>query len=291
MHVEIPKNYPVRAEPYRRFLQYAEGDQKTLDVEEFADLVFQNRPAWLVDVIKNLAPSSSASADDLRKELQKFLNNLKIQSRSPRTTKVGDVSVEVGGARGAKEIANSDTNNDNQRTDKHTNPLDLIQNPKGVKRAKMSINLEQAPEIIPLRTAELVEEKGISGKAAMYVQERNQLFVNMMYPSVDEATKHLEDRYASHHDIELVQKFSKEWAERLIMSRVGYTVVYGQAKQLSKTWSPDDVRKAFEPECLSMAADAWRDAASGVYQSMSRKLGTAISKDTEESEALDRKVA
>lgn len=291
IHIEISDNYPVRGEPYRRFLQYAEGDQRTLEVEEFSDLVFENRPEWLIEVIKDLAPNSSASANDLRKELQKFLNNLKVRSASARITKSGDVSVESGGTRGAVETKDGKANGDNKNDNGKVDPMELLQNPKGAKRAKMAMNLEQAPEIIPLRAAELVEEKGIQGKAALYIQERNQLFVNMMYTSVDETAQHLENRYASHNDRELVQTFSKEWAEKLLMSRVGYAVVYGQAKHLSKAWSPDDVKKALEPECLSLAADAWRDAVSGVYQSMSRRLGATTSKTDDDSEYTERQVA
>jgi len=239
IHIEISDNYPVRGEPYRRFLQYAEGDQRTLEVEEFSDLV----------------------------------------------------SVESGGTRGAVETKDGKANGDNKNDNGKVDPMELLQNPKGAKRAKMAMNLEQAPEIIPLRAAELVEEKGIQGKAALYIQERNQLFVNMMYTSVDETAQHLENRYASHNDRELVQTFSKEWAEKLLMSRVGYAVVYGQAKHLSKAWSPDDVKKALEPECLSLAADAWRDAVSGVYQSMSRRLGATTSKTDDDSEYTERQVA
>jgi hypothetical protein len=43
-------------------------------------------------------------------------------------------------------------------------------------------NLERAPEIIDLTTDEEIDEKGLKGRAARYVMEAGQLFVNMEYP-------------------------------------------------------------------------------------------------------------
>ena len=36
------------------------------------------------------------------------------------------------------------------------------------------------------------------------------------------------------------------------MRRVGYAVVYSQEKQLLRKWITDDVKKALEPESLSL---------------------------------------
>jgi hypothetical protein len=80
----------------------------------------------------------------------------------------------------------------------------------------------------------------------------------------------------------MVRELARQWAERLIMGRVGYAVVYAQAKQLIREWTSDDVKKALEPESLSLAADGWRDAVSSAYQSMSRRLGISTAKAKEE---------
>jgi hypothetical protein len=163
-----------------------------------------------------------------------------------------------------------------------TTPTDLIFNPTGAKRATISKNMEQAPEIIALRDEEQIAEKEITGKAARYFRETNQLFINLTYSAVASAQDHLERRYATHEDPELVREFSRQWAERIIMGRVGYAVVYAQAKQLVREWTSDDVKKALEPESLSLAADGWRDAISSAYQSMSRRLGTSMARAKED---------
>ena len=55
-----------------------------------------------------------------------------------------------------------------------------------------------------------------------------------------------------------------------------------QAKQLIREWTSEDVKKALEPESLSLAADGWRDAVSTAYRSISAHLGAA--KGPEDSE-------
>ena len=43
-----------------------------------------------------------------------------------------------------------------------------------------------------------------------------------------------------------------------MMGRVGYAVVYAQAKQLLKEWTSDDVKKALEPESLSLERSQYK---------------------------------
>jgi hypothetical protein len=144
--------------------------------------------------------------------------------------------------------------------------------------------MEQAPEIIPLYDDEEIDDKEITGKAARYVRETNQLFINLHYSAVNAAQDHLERRYATYNDPEIVRELARQWAERLVMSRIGRAVVYAQAKQLIRAWTPDDVKKALEPESLSVSADGWRDAAISAYHSMNRRLRISTTRANEELE-------
>jgi hypothetical protein len=280
IHVELPDNFPVRHEPYRRFVQLSGSDQRQIMVDDFAEVVFRHRPDWLIEIINALAPKASGSTDDLRKELQELLNELRVTTQSPRVAADGVSLVDEGGARGATP-GNSDGLGRGGRSGDRSSvtPTDLIFNPAGAKRANISKNLEQAPEIIPLHNEDDASEKGIAGKAARYIRETNQLFVNLTYSGVRAAQDHLQLRYATYDDPELVREQARQWAERLIMGRVGYAVIYAQAKQLFREWTLDDVKKALEPESLSLAADGWRDAVSSAYRSMSRRFGMTRTTD------------
>ena len=284
VHVELPNNFPVRHEPYRRFVQLAGGDQRTLLTDDFSEIVFRNRPDWLIEIINSLAPKSSVSAEELRRELQDLLNELRVKTQSPRIAPAGILPVEEGGARGAMPTHSDGSARDSGRAP--ISPTDLVFNAAGAKRANISKNLEQAPEIIPLRDPDDVAEKELTSKAARYIRETNQLFVNLLYSAVANAQEHLELRYATYEDPELVREQARQWAERLVMGRVGYAVIYAQAKQLIREWTSDDVKKALEPESLSLAADGWRDAVSNVYRSMSRRFGTSPSTDGADEELV-----
>ncbi len=77
-----------------------------------------------------------------------------------------------------------------------------------------------------------------------YIPTTNQLFINLMYSAVGNAQEHLERRYATYEDSQMVRELARQWAEQLIMGRVGYAVVYAQAKQLIREWTSDDAKKA-----------------------------------------------
>lgn len=285
VHIEIPDEFPVRHEPYRRFLQLKSGEQREITVEDFAELVYRNRPQWLIERINEFAPKSSTDTSELRKELQQMLNNLRLRVQSPRETPLGDQPVSDGGARGAQPDGHGgEGETEDVNADK---PDELIFNPLGAKRASISKNMEQPPEFIQLRDEQDIEDHGITGKAAVYIDTTNELFVNMLYPSINDAKEDLTVRYGNHEDPELVRYLATEWAERIFLGRIGYAVVYAKAKQLNRVWAPEDVKRALDPVCLSLAADGWRDVISSAYHSLGRRLRTVHSKETESMEVLE----
>ena len=180
-----------------------------------------------------------------------------------------------GGARGATPRHTNGTGGG--RNGASITPTDLIFNPAGAKRASISKNLEQAPEIIPLRDEDDIAEKEITGKAARYFRETNQLFINLTYSAAAAAQEHLELRYATYEDLEMVRELARQWAERLIMGRVGYAVVYAQAKQLIREWTSDDVKKAL----------GWRDVVSSAYHSISRRFGLSMARAKDDEVGLE----
>ncbi|MEM1144062.1 MAG: ATP-binding protein [Pseudomonadota bacterium] len=272
VHIEVPDAFPVRHEPYRRFLQLKGGDQREVSVEDFAELVYRSRPQWLIDRINEFAPKSSTDTSELRKELQQMLNTLRLRVKSPRESLLGEEPVSDGGARGAQpDGRGGEGNTDNTNSEK---PDELLFNPLGAKRASISKNMEQPPEFIQLRHEQDIEDHGITGKAAVYIDTTNELFVNMLYPSVGDAKDNLTARYGNHDDPELVRYLATEWAEKIFLGRLGYAVVYAKAKQLNRVWAPEDVKRALDPVCLSLAADGWRDVISSAYHSLGRRLRT-----------------
>jgi hypothetical protein len=278
VHLELPDDYSVRPEAYRQFLRYRDGDQRQVAAQDFATLARENRPQWLIDVIKSFAPADSGNTNEIRDELQKLLNSLRLKKLSPRLDPVGEVAVERGGGSGARVVRSGE--GQAQGKAPSISPDDFLAIPKGAKRAAISLNSERAPEIIYLREAEQIEEKGLKEKAAKFYREGGQLFVNMQYPAISDMRLLLEQEYAAAPDPEVMREMALKLAERAVVIRIGRAVVYALAKQLNREWSSEDVERAQSPESLSLAADDYVDA----LQNARRRMGQALRLGKQEQE-------
>jgi hypothetical protein len=261
----------VLPDGYRQFLRHSGGEQPHVEASDFAEMVRENRPQWLIELIHSFAPDSKSS-DEIRDELQKLLNHLRVRRISPKVTQQGTANVAAG-AGPATDTANG-VGNGNGGNGPRPKATDLSVLPSGAKRAEMFKNLERAPDIIPLNTDEEIEEKGLKGRAARYVMEAGTLFVNMQYPAIGEMRAQLEAEYADAHDLDLMRSLSQQNAETTMILRVGRTVVYALAKQLNKEWDQKALETASSPESLSMAADDFGDAMQNVRRSISTALRT-----------------
>ena len=264
-HIELPDAYPVRPDGYRQFLRYTRGAQEQVFATDFAMLVLQNRPQWFIDLIRQFAPDSP-SQDDIRKELQALLDQLRVHRSSPRVAINGAVNVEnrEGPAIGYLREGEGPS----EQTKPREIHVDLTVAPSGAKRADIWKNRERAPVIIPLRTIEEIEEKQIKERAGRYY-ENGQLFINMLYPSVQQMKEQLESEYAEAPDIDQIRSAALQLAEQTIMILVGRAVIYALAKQTNKEWNSEAIKLALSPESLSLAADDYHDA----LQSARRKIG------------------
>ncbi len=276
IHIELPDGASVRPEGYRQFLRYLEGEQAQVNAADFAELVREHRPAWLIELIRSLAPESMSN-DEVRDELQRLLNDLRVHRSSPRVSINGTRHVTPGEgiAVGPVSSAGSNPASGELGRSRHTN-LSIV--PTGAKRASIWRNMERAPEIIPLRTDEEIEEKEIKGRAARYYEDPGQLFVNMQYPPINEMRELLEKEYAGTPEVEEMRAMALSLAERTMILRVGRAVVYALAKQLNKEWDHNAVLTALSPESLSLAADDFLDA----LQSARRKIGKRFRVSREE---------
>lgn len=273
VHVELPADAAVISEGYRQFLRYAGGEQDQVSVKDFAELVRDHRPLWLLDLIRSFAPES-ASSDDIREELQKLLNDLQVQRTGPRVELKGQILVDPSKQAGAEPggPGAGTARAGGGGVGAGHKPTDLTAMPTGAKRADMFVNMERAPEIIPLYDDAEIEEKGVKGRAARYYIDTGQLFINMKYPAVEQMRAILEAEYASAADLDAMRMLVQQHAERSIMLRVGRAVVYALAKQLMKEWDSVAVERALSPESLSVAADDYHDS----LQNARRGLGARL---------------
>jgi hypothetical protein len=281
VHIEVPEDFPIVPDAYRQFLRHERGEQPHVSVNDFAELVRDNRPQWLIDLIRSLAPDSS-SGNEIRDELQKLLNQLRVQRVSPRVVSSGQITLGSGTA-AASDVAPGNGRESGGAA--RQKPTDLSILPAGAKRAEMFNNLERAPEIILLHEESQIEEKGLKARAAKYYMEAGQLFINMQYPAIVEMRTLLETEYADAPDLEAMRLLAKQHSERTLILRIGRTVVFALAKQLNKEWDQKALDIASSPESLSMAADNFSDSLQNVRRDIGRKLRTSrsVSEPSEES--------
>ncbi len=281
VHIEVPKDFSIVPDAYRQFLRHAGGEQSHVSANDFGEVVRDNRPQWLIDLIRSLAPDSTSDSE-IRDELQKLLNQLRVRRISPRVVPNGTLLLGAGTA-AASDVAPS--NGDESGENAHQKPTDLSILPTGAKRAEIFKNLERAPEIILLHDDSQIEEKGLKARAAKYYVEAGQLFINMQYPAIGEMRTLLESEYADAPDPEAMRLLAKQHSERTLILRIGRTVVFALAKQLNKEWDQRALDIASSPESLSMAADNFFDSLQNVRRDIGRKLRTirSASESTQES--------
>jgi hypothetical protein len=272
VHIELPDSFAVVPEAYRQFLQYTAGAQSQLEGSDFAELVRENRPQWLIDLIHSFAPDSRTN-DQIRDELQKLLNQLRVHRVSPKVTPHGGTEISAGQGPAAEPLQGVGVGGGGGS--QRTKATDLSIAPTGAKRAEMFKNLERAPEIIPLFTEEEIEEKGLKGRAARYFMEPGQLFVNMQYPVIHEVRALLEAEYAGALDTDMMRAMALQHAQDSMILRVGRTVVYSLAKQLNKEWDQKALETASSPESLSMAADNFADGMQNIRRAIGKALRTS----------------
>jgi hypothetical protein len=273
VHIELPANYSVVPDGYRQFLRHSQGEQPHVAATDFAELVRDLRPDWLLEIIRAFAPDSTSS-DDIRSELQKLLNHLRVKRISPKVIMQGNTNVSSGPGP-ASDCGNGSASVNGGDRGSRQKPTDLTIIPTGAKRAMMFKDLERAPEIILLSEGAEIEEKGLKGRAGRFVMEAGQLFINMQYSAIGEMRTLLEAEYAGATDSETMRSLVKQHAERTMILRVGRAVVYALAKQLNTEWDRRALETASSPESLSMAADDFTDALQNVRRDIGRKLRTS----------------
>jgi len=267
IHVEIPDQFPVQPDGYRQFLRYKIGDQEQVYTTAFAEIVARHRPQWLIDLIKSFAPSGPSN-DDIRKELQKLLDELRVQQQSPKVRPEGALSVVE---REGAAVTNPVTGNRGDGGKAREILSDLSVAPEGARRADVWQNRQRAPIIIQLYSEEEIEEKQIKERAGRYY-DVGTLYVNMLYPSIRKMAEILEQEYADVVDVEQVRDKAKILSEQTIVMKVGRAVVFALAKQTNSHWDAEAVKQALTPESLSLAADDFHDA----LQTARRKMGVAF---------------
>lgn len=224
---------------------------------DFAICVRERKPEWVKEVIRNASPRQAEDYDDLEREFQRLLNKYKVKVTGRRIDEQGEPSSEQkgqelgAGGNGGRGGGGGGTRNTRRR---------FHDAPEGATVTALYQIYERPPKITMLVTPEEVVEKGLKGRAAEFIVETGDLFVNGLYEAVDRTVADIEPEFAGQAGPEQVREFVTTAARRALAFRVGKATVYALAKRANEDWVESDLTVAFSKESLSIAADNYDES-------------------------------
>jgi hypothetical protein len=237
--VELPDDYLVLPEAYRQFLRFRGSDQRQVYLADFSGLVRAYMPAWLAELIRSFGPSQANYIGEISDELRALLAELGVAPSAP-----GPGAPPVAAKPAAAKSVEAQT------------PAKPASADKAPPKPKPPV-FERPPEIIGLRSAELIKERALEGRAAKFYPQSHQIFINLTYPAVGEMAAALELEHGeTSHGEEAVRRIATEVAEWCLTKRISRALVYSLSKK-GLGWRPEDVNRGQSPESLSVVADDW----------------------------------
>jgi hypothetical protein len=225
---------------------------------DFAICVRERMPEWVKEVIRNASPRPTEDYNDLERELQRLLNKYKVKVTGRRIDDQGERSSEqkgqeLGGGGNGGRGSGSGVGARNTRRRFHDAP-------EGATVTTLYDIYEKPPKLIMLETPEEVFEKDLKGRAAEFIVETGDLFVNGLYEAVDRTVADIEPEFIGQADPERVREFVIAAARRALAFRVGKATVYALAKRVNEDWGEVAMTVAFSKESLSIAADNYDES-------------------------------
>ncbi len=269
VHIEIAEE-DARPSQYRERLISPDTGEDILPLD-FALFVRERMPEWVKDVIRNASPRQTEDYNDLQKELQDLLNKYKVKITGRRIDAQGETSAEERG----EELAgpNRSTGSDGGTgTGARNTRRRFHEAPEGATTTSLYEVYEKPPKITMLETPEEVFEKGLKGRAAEFILETGDLFVNGLYEAVDRTVADIEPEFAGQIEPEKVSELVTNAARRAMAFRVGKATVYALAKRANEDWSEAAMQAALSKESLSIAADNYDESLAFVKRNVREKI-------------------
>jgi hypothetical protein len=264
VHIEIADD-DARPSQYRERLISPQTSEDIVPLD-FAICVRERMPEWVKEVIRNASPRQTEDYNDLQKELQELLNKYKVKVVGRRMDTQGEASADkrgqelgVGGKGGAGSNGGNGTNAGAGRGLRNTRRR-FHETPEGATVTSLYEIYEKPPKITMLVTSEQVLDKGLKGRAAEFIMETGDLFVNGLYEAVDRTVLDIEPEFVGQAEPEQMRELITGAARRALALRVGKATVYALAKRANEDWGEADMLAALSKESLSIAADNYDES-------------------------------
>ena len=234
VHIEIAEE-DARPSQYRERLISPQTGEDIVPLD-FALFVRERMPDWVKEVIRNASPRQTEDYNDLQKQLQELLNKYKVKVIGRRVDTQGAASIEergqelgVGGKGGAGSNGGNGTNGAGRGL--RNTRRRFHETPEGATVTSLYEIYEKPPKITMLVTSEQVLEKGLKGRAAEFIMETGDLFVNGLYEAVDRTVADIEPEFTGQIEPETLRSLVTGAARHALAFRVGKATVYALAKR------------------------------------------------------------
>ena len=248
-----------------------------MTAEDFDFFVRELMPDWVKEIIRAESPEAADNLDDLKKDLQKLLDEFRVPTLAKRVQRLPDAepsqvhddgmdsvdpaSISFGGLPADLDLEVGGGERENQ-AGQRANQKKVRRAPEGAQASRSAKALERVPEIEILIDPEEISEKSLRGRAGCYYKEAQILFINGLYPVVERMAQDLEREMEGTGEPEIIREAVLKASRRSLAFRVGKAACFAISKRMSEDWSSDDLDKATSPESLSMAADDFRQSLS-----------------------------
>lgn len=279
VHIEISDD-AARPSQYReRLISRGSGDD--ILAQDYSIFVREKMPEWVKEVIRKASPQRTENYSDLQKELQDLLNKYKVKVTGRRIDAQGERSNdEEKGQELGTGVSGTGTNggggNGGGGSDGTRNTRRRFhETPEGATATALYEIYEKPPKITMLETPEEVLEKGLKGRAAEFIVETGDLFVNGLYESVERTVEDVEPEFIGQADAETVRTVVLSAARRALAFRVGKATVYAMAKRANEDWGEAAMLAALSKESLSIAADNYDESLNAVRKNVREGIKVA----------------
>jgi hypothetical protein len=113
---------------------------------------------------------------------------------------------------------------------------------------------------------------GVKGRAAEFIIETGDLFVNGLYEAVERTLDDIEPEFVGQIEPEKLRALVTSAARRALAFRVGKATVFALAKRANEDWGEIPMMAALSKESLSIAADNYEESLPSVRRTVKEKI-------------------
>ena len=241
--IELDDGYPVDMNQYRDQLVDNLGDPITLD--QFAQYVSILMPDWVKSFIDDERKKHTGSNENMRRRIESMIRNLSLKSSQLKLDASGKTKVDISDGTGGLAGQKSKKSGKKRR----------VQLKRGSsKSATNKSAYDSIPQAVFISDKDEIREKGLTGKAASFVEGCNTVFINAEHPAYLDKVTETENDFAvvmadESGRVIVMDSLNEEYEFSLISS-----VIHSKYEAKRGKWDTETLNQSLSNAALTVAA-------------------------------------